>query len=135
MKKILIFIGLVVLIASCSSGIPDDVKDKRLYHVNKNGEWIMIKSDNTFVLHLMAPDVKVDSYGNLAGISKVWFEWTGKIDGLKLIPNKPLEYRTPSGKLTKIDSDLIYVEGDDRVGWKPTIQITFDNQKHSSNFE
>jgi hypothetical protein len=144
MKKMLFFIGGIVLVIysfrSCSSGIPDNLKDRRLLDVVKNRNWIRINSDNTFVLHEEVFDVQVDAYGNLAGSKQIPFEWKGKIDGLKLIPDKPLYYKVPGRKSggVRINQNLIYLKGDDRVGWKDGIQIQFiydDGSTESQNYE
>ena len=108
-----VFVVIIFFIFKRFGGesIPDNFKDKKLYNVADKRDWIILKSDGTFVLHQTSADVRVDEYGDLMGIGEVSFEWNGKVDGLTLIPNKKLEYKGPSDyKPTTIDPNMEFLD-------------------------
>ena len=98
-KKYLIIGGvvlfIVILISRNSSSFPDEWRDKKLYSVSDNRDWIIIHSDNSFTLHEYIPN------------SEQTFEWNGKVDGMTLKTNETLSYHGRNDyKPTTIDPKI-----------------------------
>ena len=86
MKNVMKYLGAFIIasmiLTSCSdSSIPNDWKNKKLYNIVDGRDWIIIKDDNTFILHEYIPN------------SNQTFEWNGRVDNMKLITSKELSYK------------------------------------------
>ena len=95
------YLGLIVismLIISCNRSIPENWKGTKLYNMVDGRDYIIINNDNTFLLHEYIPN------------SDQTWEWTGRVDNLKLITDKNLSYQGSNDyKATKIDSQMKWI--------------------------
>lgn len=95
-SQIKIALLLTIIIAtSCHKTIPDDWKEVKLYNMIDGRDYIIINRDNSFTLHEYIPN------------SEQTFEWKGKVENLKLITNKNLDYQGFNDfKPTEIDPQM-----------------------------
>jgi hypothetical protein len=71
----------IILLVRNSNSFPDEWRNKKLYSVSDSRDWIIIRSDDSYILHEYIPN------------SEQTFEWTGKIEGMTLKSSKSLTYQ------------------------------------------
>ncbi len=87
-----------MLIISCNRSTPEKWKGTKLYHMSDGRDYIIINNDNTFLLHLYSPST-----------DETW-EWTGRVDNLKLITDKNLTYQSSNSyKAVEIDPQMQWI--------------------------
>ncbi len=96
------YLGLIVismLFTSCNRSIPENWKGIKLYNMVDGRDYIIINNDNTFLLHEYIPN------------SDQTWEWTGRVDNLKLITDKNLSYQGSNDyKATEIDPQMQWIK-------------------------
>jgi hypothetical protein len=131
MKNVMTYLGAFIIasmiLTSCSdSSIPNDWKNKKLYNIVDGRDWIIIKDDNTFILHEYIPN------------SNQTFEWNGRVDNMKLITSKELSYKGRNDyKRTIIDDkiEMMDISGKFlRINFKGFNTISGSNQTDGRNY-